>query len=70
MIRVKARLNESLEQLLRRFKKISEKEGLVREIKRTGFFEKPREIKRRKERQLIRRLRKEMKFGPKPPMMR
>ena len=59
MIRVKARMNESLEQLLKRFKKACEKEGLTRDIKRTAFFEKPSEVRRRKERQLIRKIQKE-----------
>ena len=34
MVRVKARGNESVEQMLRRLKKICEKEGLNRDIKR------------------------------------
>ena len=59
MIRVKARMNESLEQLLKRFKKACEKEGLTRDIKRTAFYEKPSEVRRRKERQLVRKLQKE-----------
>jgi small subunit ribosomal protein S21 len=59
MIKVKARMNESLEQLLKRFKKACEKEGLIRDMKRTAFFEKPSEIRRRKERQLVRRILKD-----------
>ena len=59
MIRVKARMNESLEQLLKRFKKACEKEGLTREMKRTAFYEKPSDVRRRKERQLIRKVQKE-----------
>ncbi len=55
MIRVKARMNESLDQLLKRFKKVCEKEGLTREIKRTAYFEKPSEVRRRKQRQIIRK---------------
>jgi hypothetical protein len=35
-IRVKARNGESVEQMLRRFKKLCEKEGLTKEIKRRG----------------------------------
>ena len=34
MIKVKARGNESVEQMIRRFKKMCEKEGLVKDIKR------------------------------------
>jgi len=59
MIKVKARMNESLEQLLKRFKKACEKEGLIRDMKRTAFYEKPSEVRRRKERQLVRRIMKE-----------
>lgn len=68
MIRVKVRTNESLDQLLKRFKKACEKEGLTRDIKRTAFFEKPSEVRRRKERQLIRKQQKEARGerGPVP----
>ena len=59
MIRVKARTNESLEQLLKRFKKACEKEGLTRDIKRTAFYEKPSDVRRRRERQLVRKIAKE-----------
>ncbi len=59
LIRVKVRMNESLDQLLKRFKKACEKEGLTRDIKRTTFYEKPSEKRRRQERQLLRKLQKE-----------
>jgi len=63
VIRVKARLNEGLDQLLKRFKKACEKEGLTRDIKRTAYYEKPSDVRRRKTRQLIRKLQKEAR-GP------
>ena len=56
MIKVKSRGTESLDQLLRRFKKMCEKEGLTRDIKRAMYFEKPSEVKRRRERQSIKRV--------------
>jgi small subunit ribosomal protein S21 len=59
LIKVRARTNESLDQLLRRFKKICEKEGLTRDIKKNSFYEKPSEIKRRANRQMERKLMKE-----------
>ncbi|SVD18301.1 uncharacterized protein METZ01_LOCUS371155, partial [marine metagenome] len=59
VIRVKARTHESLEQLLKRFKKACEKEGLTRDIKRTAFYEKPSDVRRRRDRQLIRKIAKE-----------
>ena len=55
MIKVKARGNESAEQMLRRFKKMCEKEGLVKDIKRNSYYEKPSERKRRRVRKSIKR---------------
>lgn len=63
MIKVKSRGNESLDQMLRRFKKMCEKEGLTKEIKRTSYYEKPSERRRR-------RMRKTQKRDLKVPMPR
>jgi small subunit ribosomal protein S21 len=60
MIRVKVRSNESVEQMVRRFKKLCEKEGLTRDIKRTSYYEKPSEKRRRKQRKSIKRVTREM----------
>lgn len=46
-IRIKARNGEGAEQLMRRFKKLCEKEGLTKDIKRKEFYEKPSERRRR-----------------------
>lgn len=47
-IRIKARGgSESVEQMLRRFKKLCEKEGLTKEIKKRQYYEKPSERRRR-----------------------
>ena len=54
-IRIKARGNESAEQMLRRFKKMCEKEGLTKDIKRRAFFEKPSEKRRRAQRKMQKR---------------
>ena len=43
MIKVKARGNESIDQMLKRFKKMCEKEGLTKDIKRNSYYEKPSE---------------------------
>ena len=55
MVRVKARGNETVEQMLRRLKKMCEKEGLNRDIKRNSYYEKPSERKRRRQRKSQRR---------------
>jgi small subunit ribosomal protein S21 len=50
MIKVKTRGNETAEQMLRRFKKACEKEGLTKDIKRVAYYEKPSEKRRRRSR--------------------
>lgn len=49
-IRIKARSGEPVEQMMRRFKKLCEKEGLNKDIKRKQYFEKPSERRRRRAR--------------------
>lgn len=73
-IRVKARSGESTEQMLRRFKKLCEKEGLQKDIKRKEFYEKPSERRRRAARKSVARRLKddfiktgEGPFQPKTP---
>jgi len=58
MIKIKARGNESVEQMLRRFKKMCEKEGLIKDIKRTSYYQKPSERRRRQLRKAIKRAQK------------
>lgn len=55
MIKVKARGNESVQQMLRRFKKMCEKEGLTKDIKRNSYYEKPSERRRRRLRKSLKR---------------
>lgn len=55
-IRIKARSGESAEQMLRRFKKLCEKEGLTKDIKRRAYYEKPSEKKQRALRKSIKRV--------------
>ncbi len=54
MIKVKARLGESVEQMVKRFKKMCEKEGVIRDMKRTSYYEKPSEKNRRRRRKATR----------------
>ena len=78
-IRIKSRSGESTEQMMRRFKKLCEKEGLTKDIKRKEFYEKPSERRRRAARKsLNRRIKIELgeplkkddkdKRPPRPPM--
>ena len=59
MIRVRARANETVEQMVRRFKKLCEKEGLTRDIKRCSYYEKPSERRRRRLRKTLKRIARE-----------
>ena len=55
-IRIKARSGESAEQMLRRFKKLCEKEGLTKDVKRRQYYEKPSERRRRDQRKSVNRI--------------
>ncbi|HYF15856.1 MAG TPA: 30S ribosomal protein S21 [Phycisphaerales bacterium] len=58
-IRVKARSGESVEGMMRRFKKLCEKEGLTKDVRRKEFYEKPSERARRAARKSVARRLKE-----------
>lgn len=55
MLKIRARTNESVEQMLKRFKKLCEKEGITKEMKRLSYYEKPSERRRRRLRKAQRR---------------
>lgn len=63
VIRIKSRAGESAEQMMRRFKKLCEKEGLTKEIKKRAFYEKPSERKQRALRKSVKR-RQQLALGP------
>lgn len=58
MIKVRPRPNEPVQQLMRRLKKLCEREGVLREMKRTAYYEKPSDRNRRSMRKAKRRLQK------------
>lgn len=57
-IRILVKNNEPLEKTLRRLRKICNNEGVTRDLKRSAYYEKPSERRRRKERERIKNLRK------------
>jgi small subunit ribosomal protein S21 len=63
MLKIRSRGNESVEQMLKRFKKLCEKEGLTKEIKRNSYYEKPSERKRRQTRKSMRQAVRKQRFG-------
>jgi small subunit ribosomal protein S21 len=57
--------DEVLEKAIKRFKRMVEKEGIVREWKRREFYEKPSTIRSRKKKAMERkRMKKLRKFHP------
>jgi small subunit ribosomal protein S21 len=49
--------------MLKRFKKLCEKEGLTKEIKRNSYYEKPSERKRRQMRKSMRQNLRKTRIG-------
>ena len=71
MLKVKARGNEPVDLMLRRFKKLCEKEGLIKEMKRISYYEKPSERHRRQLRKAQKReLKALLESGNAPPSLR
>lgn len=59
MIRVTPKPHEKILATLRRFKKLCEREGVMREVRRNQAYEKPSEKKRRQKLRTIKRFQKE-----------
>jgi len=55
VIKIRPRGGESIQQVLKRFKRLCQREGLTRDVKRHSYYEKPSERKRRKQRKAVRR---------------
>jgi small subunit ribosomal protein S21 len=53
--------NEPFEKAFKKFKRLIEKEGILTEVRRRQFYEKPSEKKKRRERQARKRIVKAMK---------
>jgi len=55
--------NEVLEKAIKRFKRMVEKEGIIREFKKREYFEKPSTILNRKKKAIARKLMKKSRRG-------
>ena len=55
--------NEMLEKAIKRFKRMVEKEGIIREFKKREFYEKPSTILNRKKKAIARKLVKKSRKG-------
>ena len=55
--------NEMLEKAIKRFKRMVEKEGIIREYKKREYYEKPSTILNRKKKAISRKLMKKNRKG-------
>lgn len=58
MVKLRLRENESIQDAVRRFRKLVDYSGLKKEMRRREYYEKPSDIKRRARRQAERRARR------------
>jgi len=58
---IKVDEGEALEKAIKRFKRMVEKEGIIREWKKREYFEKPSAVNHRKEKSLERKLMKKVR---------
>ncbi|MBL8848427.1 MAG: 30S ribosomal protein S21 [Planctomycetaceae bacterium] len=57
MVKLRLRDNESVQEAVRRFRKLVEHAGVKKEMRRREFYEKPSEMRRRERRRAERRAR-------------
>lgn len=57
MVKLRLRDNESVQDAVRRFRKLVEHSGVKKEMRRREFYEKPSDMKRRERRRAERRAR-------------
>ena len=58
MVEVQVKERESFERALRRFKKMWERAGVLREIRNRAFYEKPSDTKRELKKKNVRRIKR------------
>ena len=58
MVEVQVKEKESFERALRRFKKMWERAGVLREIRNRSFYEKPSDAKREAKKKTVRRIKR------------
>ena len=64
MVKLTLRERESIEEAVRRFRKLVERSGIKKELGRREYYEKPSEIKRRARLRAERRSRRTRLMGP------
>ena len=60
MTQVRTKENESIDSVVRRFKRNSEKAGILRALRRKEFYEKPTKVRKRKKAAAVKRHQKKV----------
>ncbi|MDR1259931.1 MAG: 30S ribosomal protein S21 [Endomicrobium sp.] len=60
MVNVKVREGETIEEVVRRFKRECEKNGVMQEIKKREFYKSPSVLKKEKNAEIKRKIRRKM----------
>ena len=61
MAKIIVKPDEQIKDALRRFKKICDKEGIINQAKRSNYYEKPSERRRREEAERLKSIRRAQK---------
>ena len=61
VIKITIREDDSIEGVLKRFKRICDKEGIKKSLKQYSYYEKPSDRRRREAKERLRSIRKQMK---------
>lgn len=67
MAKIQITGEESLKEALRRFKKICDKEGIINQLKRDAYYEKPSDRRRREESRRVKNIKRAQKLGLSTP---
>lgn len=65
---IKVKENEPFDIAIRRFRRACEKAGILTEIRKREFYEKPTSVRKRKAAAAVKRQAKRRKFGKMPPL--
>ena len=65
---IKIKANESFDVGLRKFKRACEKAGIITEVRKREFYEKPTSVRKRKAAAAVKRASKKRKMGTMPPL--
>ena len=63
MVKLRVRAGESIQEAVRRFRKLCERSGLRKEMRRKAYYEKPSERRRREELKRLRKARQHIPLG-------